>query len=327
MPISASPAIQLSADGVTWLAPGAPLQVAPGATWYARLNSIGNVGSTTWAVLSTDDVGTAPALTSAGIASSTCSGVAGAAGTAFILQSTINGMVDPTTNTTNPLTTQATAKVWVPAANGNQVLCYDEHAEAGPQWWMPLVNAAIRGAAGGGGSQLQGGGSTVSVSANGIFYTPALKLTTPSNTLTIVTTIPLATGSDLILDLNFKARSQERGTDRALVHGLHPRRPREPERHAGAVVRHRHAHGRHHLHRRRDVGRARRLEPHRLLLGQHHHAEHHRDRQHHHRLGGLVLRDPHARVTRAPPLAPPPLLPLHPAPRGACGAPCSRSPR
>ena len=206
MPISASPAIQLSADGVTWLAPGAPLQVAPGATWYARLNSIGNVGSTTWAVLSTDDVGTAPALTSAGIASSTCSGVAGAAGTAFILQSTINGMVDPTTNTTNPLTTQATAKVWVPAANGNQVLCYDEHAEAGPQWWMPLVNAAIRGAAGGGGSQLQGGGSTVSVSANGIFYTPALKLTTPSNTLTIVTTIPLATGSDLILDLNFKAR-------------------------------------------------------------------------------------------------------------------------
>lgn len=166
-----SPAIQLSADGVSWGAPGAPLQVTAGATFYARLNSTANVDSTTWAVLSTDDLGASPTLTPSGIVSSLVQGAAGVAGTALILQSTINNGVDKTTGQVNPLTTTATVKVWVPAANGLQVICFDEHAEAGAQWWVPLINAAIRGAASGG---------------SGV-----------PTTRTIATTAPLTGGGDL----------------------------------------------------------------------------------------------------------------------------------
>lgn len=152
MTLSASPAIQLSADNVTWGAPGAPLQVSAGATVYARLNSTANVDSTTWAVTSTDDLGSAPALTPSGIVNSLVTCTAGAAGTCFILQSTINSGVDKTTGNTNPLTTQATVIVEVLAANGLGVCAFDEHAEHGSQWWLPKINAAIRGANGSSGA-------------------------------------------------------------------------------------------------------------------------------------------------------------------------------
>lgn len=146
---TASPAIQLSADGASWLAPGAVLQIAAGAAFYARLNSIANVDSTTWLVISTDDVGSAPALTPSGIVNSQATGTGGAAGTCFILQSTINGGTDKTTNTPNALTTTATVIVEVLAANGLAVIAFDEHAEHGAQWWLPKVNAAIRAASAG----------------------------------------------------------------------------------------------------------------------------------------------------------------------------------
>ena len=195
MTLAASPAIQLSADGGTWLAPGAPLQVAAGAPFYARLNSIANVDSTAWAVLTTDDVGTAPALTPSGIVNSVVTGTAGAVGTSFILESTINAGQDKTTNTENPLTTTATALVWVAATNGLRVICFDEHAEAGPQWWIPAVNAAIRGAGGGGaalaGTSLALGGQVppqVQVKPG------TTQQTTNASTVTLAT-IPVASGA------------------------------------------------------------------------------------------------------------------------------------
>jgi hypothetical protein len=143
-----SPAIQLSADGVTWGAPGAELVVSPGAPFFARLNSTANVDSTTWSVISTDDVGTPPALTPSGLVNSQVTGTAGVAGTALILQSSINDLVDKTTGNVNPLTTQSTVAVRVACLNGLSVICFDEHGEHGSQWWLPLVNAAIRGASG-----------------------------------------------------------------------------------------------------------------------------------------------------------------------------------
>lgn len=169
--MSQPPSIQLSSDGVTWQTPGAPLSVSASASFFARLNSTANVDSTVWAVLSTDDVGTAPALTPSGIVNSQVTGTAGAAGTAFILQATINGGIDKTTGKSNPATTTTTARVGVPTSVGLQVICFDEHAEAGAQWWLPFVNAAIRGAGNASGGNLSLFGTSVTIGANGSHIT------------------------------------------------------------------------------------------------------------------------------------------------------------
>jgi hypothetical protein len=183
---SASPAIRLSADGITYGAPGVKMSFSPGATVYAKLDSTGGVDSTTWEVITTDDTTqvTDFTLTSSGIVSSVVTFTAGGAGTAGILQSTISALQDKVTGTVNPLTTQATIKWFVPAANGGEVPCFDEHAESGPQWWMPLLAWAIRGAVSGAGLPL------------------TATLTTTDATPSIIASVPVPTNS--IISVSYK---------------------------------------------------------------------------------------------------------------------------
>jgi hypothetical protein len=143
------PAICLSSDGFTYGAPGAKMAFAAGATVYAKLDTTSDVSSTAWQVANTDDSTTPGSFTLSptGVVQSQVSFVGAGLGSAGILQAQVNAGQDVTTQTYNPATTTATVKWVVLAANGLEVICFDEHAESGPLWWLPLLNAAIRNAA------------------------------------------------------------------------------------------------------------------------------------------------------------------------------------
>lgn len=141
----ASPAIVLSADGVTYGAPSVKLQVAPGAPVYAKLDDTSDVNSCTWRIASQDDTTTALALIPGGLNGTTCViSAAGDAGTAAILQATINGGIDIATDAPNPNATNSKIKFFVPTGAGAEVLCFDEQGESGPFWWLAIINALIR---------------------------------------------------------------------------------------------------------------------------------------------------------------------------------------
>lgn len=143
------PAIRLSADGVTWGAPGAPLTVAASATVYAKLDSIAGINQVAWDVFSTDgtsDPGSF-ALTQSGVVGEQVHFTADALGTSGILRVTINAGVGPKGNVDLDAT-QSRVKWRVLAANGLEVGAAGEGFEADPLGTTKLVNAAIRGASG-----------------------------------------------------------------------------------------------------------------------------------------------------------------------------------
>jgi hypothetical protein len=145
---AASPAIQLSLDGVTYGAPGVKLAYAAGATVYARLDSVANVDICTWAIAYADGYRTTPSdytLTTTGIVGNEVSYPLPAAteGIATILQSTVNDGVGPDGNT-NLLVTQGTIKAHVLASNGLEVGACGENYESDPvNGTGSLVNEAI----------------------------------------------------------------------------------------------------------------------------------------------------------------------------------------
>lgn len=147
------PAIRLSTNGLTWGAPGAKLQVSPGGTVYAKLDSIANVNEVAWEVASTDGTSDPSAFAIApstgAIVGDKVQLIGDVAGTAGLLRATINAGVGPDGNVQLELTT-ATVKWWVPAANGLEVGCAGEGFESDPAYGTTkVVNAAIRGAGAG----------------------------------------------------------------------------------------------------------------------------------------------------------------------------------
>lgn len=154
-----SPSIRLSADGVTYGAPGVKMAFSEGTTVHAKLDSIQGVSVCTWAIIFADGVNSTPASytivpdTGAVVGDKVKFNLPAATeGVSVILQSTINDGVGPDGNT-DLTATQATIKAYVLAPNGLEVPAVGETYEGDPVYGTgPQVTAAIlaAGVAGGG---------------------------------------------------------------------------------------------------------------------------------------------------------------------------------
>lgn len=128
------------------------------ASVVATLDSITGVNQVTWSVIGTDDTRTIASytLTPSGSVGQTCTLTAGAAGTAGILQCTINGGNDSQTGLPSAATS-TTAKWYVLTASGFEVGCLNEQMESSATTgWAGVVNALAR--AGGGAPSGAAGG-------------------------------------------------------------------------------------------------------------------------------------------------------------------------
>jgi hypothetical protein len=126
---------------------GVKASVSASTSTVATLDSTDGVRSVTWSVVGTDDTTTAASYTlvQSGSVGQTVTFTSGVAGTALILRAEINGGVNLQTEQADT-TTRATAKVYVPAANGREVCCVNEQLESSATYgWTGLVNAPIRG--------------------------------------------------------------------------------------------------------------------------------------------------------------------------------------
>lgn len=126
--------------------------VPAGGSVTATLDSLDGITTNVlWSIETTDDQ-TTPGdytLTPSGAFDSVVTFNAEGLGTAGLLKATVNNGVDPLTGRPSAAMS-ARAKFYVPAANGHEVVTYDEQNESSStKGWMPLLNAAIRGAASG----------------------------------------------------------------------------------------------------------------------------------------------------------------------------------
>lgn len=127
--------------------PGVKASVSASTSVSCSLDSTDGVRSVTWSVIGTD--GTVAingyTLVQSGSVGQTVSFTSAGAGTALILRCEINGGVNLQTEQADE-TTRATAKIYVPAANGREVACVNEQTESNSTYgWTGLLNAAIRG--------------------------------------------------------------------------------------------------------------------------------------------------------------------------------------
>lgn len=113
----------------------------------AQLDDLTGVDTAEWAIVATDETSLAAAYTLAisgpknSIATMTALGL----GTAAILQCRINGGINKATQRPDPGGTVARAKLFVPAANGNEVICAGELLESNPTFgYAGIVNALLR---------------------------------------------------------------------------------------------------------------------------------------------------------------------------------------
>ncbi len=115
------------------------------ASLVATLDDLANVGSVVWSVASTDETGTVPTLVASGPKGSICTFTVGAAGTAGLLQATINGGIDPQTEQPSAAMT-ATAKWKVPTHFAVlEVGCVGEEMQSDPAYGSTaIVNASVR---------------------------------------------------------------------------------------------------------------------------------------------------------------------------------------
>lgn len=128
---------------------GVKASVSASTSTSATLDSTDGVRSVTWSVVGTDDTTSAGSYTlvQSGSVGQTVTFTSGAAGTALILRAEINGGVNLQTEQADP-TTRATAKVYVPAANGREVFCVNEQLESSATYgWTVPLNALARGLA------------------------------------------------------------------------------------------------------------------------------------------------------------------------------------
>lgn len=123
--------------------------MSAGATITATLDSLDGVSSVAWSIATTDDTGQAadyPLVTS-GLKGSVCTTTALTAGTAAILKCTVNGGINPLTNTEDTDNLIKTVKFVVLTSGGHRVGCTGEQYEDDPlHGTAALQNAAIRAA-------------------------------------------------------------------------------------------------------------------------------------------------------------------------------------
>ncbi len=137
---SASPAFHFAGLGSL-----AKKSTTAGASLVATIDDLSNVGSVAWSVAATDETGTVPTLVTSGPKGSVCTFTVGAAGTAGILQATINAGIDPQTEKPSAAMT-ATAKWFVPTTvKGLEVGCIGEEMQSDPTYGSAaIVNTAVR---------------------------------------------------------------------------------------------------------------------------------------------------------------------------------------
>ncbi|MGK3981264.1 hypothetical protein WMF38_57235 [Sorangium sp. So ce118] len=139
-----SPSIRINGGS-----PGVKASVSASSSVTATLDSTDGVRSVTWSVLGTDETATSASYTlvQSGSVGQTVTFTSGAAGTAGILRSEINGGVNLQTEQADP-TTRATAKWYVPTSAGVEVGCVNEELESNAtHGWTGLINAIARGLA------------------------------------------------------------------------------------------------------------------------------------------------------------------------------------
>jgi hypothetical protein len=146
-----SAAIRLSNDGgTTYGVPGAGVTVDPSGAVTATLDSIDGVDTVVYEVISTDEL-TSPSnfpLTVSGAKGETVTWTAGAAGTAGILQATINGGrvgITGGQNIVDYTRTRTSVKWTVLTDGGLAVGCSGERGQGGSAGWLPLLNGVVRG--------------------------------------------------------------------------------------------------------------------------------------------------------------------------------------
>ncbi len=123
--------------------------VAASSTVTFTLDSTDGVRTCVWEVISTDETSATSSYTlvQSGSVGQTCTTAALGAGTAALVKVKINGGIDPATGLLDPDTTIATAKFYVPLANGLQVGCAGEEFETDATVGTTgLQNAGIRAA-------------------------------------------------------------------------------------------------------------------------------------------------------------------------------------
>ncbi len=132
--------------------------VAAATSFSATLDSIAGVNSVAWSIVGTDETTTAGTytLTPSGTKGETVTLTSAGAGTAGILSVTVNGGVDPRTGSASTDMT-ASAKFYVPLADGGEVGCVGETTQSSTFGWTLFVNQMAR--------RLSGLGTTVSLSA------------------------------------------------------------------------------------------------------------------------------------------------------------------
>jgi len=133
---------------------GLKASVTAGSTVQFNLNSLDGIRSTEWEVIGTDETGT-PAtypITLSGLYNSRATITAGAAGTAGIMRSKVNGGIDPATEKSSSAM-QTTIKWFVPTTDGLEVLCGGEVNESNTSaGTAEPINEGIRAIAAGGSS-------------------------------------------------------------------------------------------------------------------------------------------------------------------------------
>jgi hypothetical protein len=162
-------------------APGAKASVAAAGAVVATLDDTTSVRSVEWDIVGTDET-SSPAsytLVVSGSFDETCTTTALAAGTAAILRCRINSGIGVNGNN-SPETTIATAKFFVPLANGGEVGAKDETYESDPvRGTTALLNQGIRAAAAlGAGPVASVAGTAPIVSSGGA--SPAISITAAS---------------------------------------------------------------------------------------------------------------------------------------------------
>lgn len=132
--------------------PLARLDASASASVVATLDDLSGVSSVAWSVYATDETGGTYTLVASGPSGSICTFTSGAAGTAGILQCTINGGVNPTTGDVDETMTKR-AKWQVKTAAGYDIGVVGEELEHDPTYGSTvIVNNIARNMVAGGGS-------------------------------------------------------------------------------------------------------------------------------------------------------------------------------
>lgn len=139
-----SPTCVVSDNGGAYVSTTNGVNVGAADAIAVQLANAAGVFSWTLSVIGTDDLSSTPTITLSGTGNNTRNFTAGALGSAYILQSVVNGGVD--TNGVPQPSYTTTLGVYVLAANGQRVMAVNERFEGSALFgWTTKYNALARG--------------------------------------------------------------------------------------------------------------------------------------------------------------------------------------